>query len=204
MSIVTSTSVDEYFELIVSDAVRGQGLSVSPGAQRYVIGLLSDFAKPEAAAGQTLERSLTLQLDEALHTLDLAERFEKLRLLGDGVLYSAGFFADHYEARGVDPDYVHGIGRRAYESAGQLIRRSSATDVTKAAETDVFGEIAASFATLVRVIADVADRTIAHGVASSRGLLKLYERWLKTRSSSLADALSTHGFVAPRGGRILA
>ena len=38
------------------------------------------------------------------------------------------------------------------------------------------------------------------GVATSRGLLKLYERWLKTRSDRLADALSSHGFVAPRGG----
>ena len=50
------------------------------------------------------------------------------------------------------------------------------------------------------MIGEVANATIAGGVATSRGLLKLYERWLKTRSEKLADALSSHGFVAPRGG----
>jgi hypothetical protein len=203
MAIVTSASVNEFFEEVVQDAIRAQGVQASPAAKTYVIGLLSDFAKPQAPAGQTLDRPLTLLLDEALHTVDLAERFEKLRVLGDGVLYSAGFFADHYEARGVDPGYVHGIGQRAYESAGALIRRGSSTDVTAPQPTDVFGEMASSFHAFVRIIADVADRTVAHGVATSKGLLKLYERWLRTRSESLADALSTHGFVAPRGGRTL-
>ena len=54
------------------------------------------------------------------------------------------------------------------------------------------------------MIAEVANATLARGVATSRGILKLYERWLKTRSERLADALTSHGFVPPRGnGRVL-
>ena len=48
----------------------------------------------------------------------------------------------------------------------------------------------------------VADHFLAKGAGAvgDRGVVKLYERWLKTRSDSLAEALSAHGFIAPRRG----
>ena len=141
-------------------------------ARAYVVALLSDLAKPGNPVEKTLERPLTLLLDEALHTESRGERFEKLRVLGDGVLYSSGFFADHFEARGVDTNYVIGIGKTAYESAGSMIRSSSSsTSVSEQAERiDIFHELAASFASFVELIADVANTTVAHGVATSKGL----------------------------------
>jgi hypothetical protein len=147
---------------------------------------------------RTLERPLTLLLDEALHTSLLAERFEKLRTLGDGVLYSSGFFADHFEARGVDTKYVMSIGRTAYENAGSLLRTGSERDVNNS--IDIFGELAKDFAGFVAVLSEVADATVAKGVATSRGVLKLYERWLKTKNERLGEALASQGFVARRGG----
>ncbi len=75
---------------------------------------------------------------------------------------------------------------------------------------DIFRELSASFARFVEVIGEVANATIARGAASSRGLIRLYERWLKTRSDKLAEALTSHGFIAPgapgggpRGGGVL-
>lgn len=199
MSIVATASVSDFFEEIVDDAMKSRGVSASEGARSYVIALLTDLAKPGSPVERTLERPLTLLLDEALHTAELGERFEKLRTLGDGVLYSSGFFADHFEARGVDTGYLIGIGRTAYDNAGSLIRtRAPATSDEK--KIDIFSELSNGFASFVEVIGEVANATIASGVATSKGLLKLYERWLKTRSETLADALSSHGFVAPRGG----
>jgi hypothetical protein len=198
MSIVAAASVDSFFEEAVEDAMRTRRVNASEGATSYVVALLADLAKPGSPVERTLERPLTLLLDEALHTTELGERFEKLRTLGDGVLYSSGFFADHFEARGVDSHYVINIGRTAYETAGGLIYRP--TDKTEEKGPDIFRELAASFASFVDVIAEVANATVARGVATSRGVLKLYERWLKTRNDRLADALSSHGFVAPRGG----
>jgi hypothetical protein len=212
-SIVASASVADFFEEAVSEAMKSRGVSSSPGARSYVVALLSDLAKPGSPVERTLERPLTLLLDEALHTMELGERFDRLRTLGDGVLYSSGFFADHFEARGVDTGYLIGIGRTAYDSAGSLIRTRSERSLAAAASAastascsppDIFAELSAGFASFVEVIGEVANATIASGVATSRGILKLYERWLKTRSESLADALSSHGFVAPRGsGRVL-
>lgn len=205
MSIVQTASVSDFFEEAVEDAMKSRGVSASNGATSYVVGLLADFAKPTSPVERTLERSLTLLLDEALHTTALAERFEKLRTLGDGVLYSSGFFADHFEARGVDTKYLIGIGRTAYQNAGSLLVPSSSSDVEEEAQApDIFRELASGFADFVAVIAEVANATLARGAATSKGLLDLYERWLKTRSERLAEALSSHGFVAPRGsGRVL-
>lgn len=198
MSIVATTSVEDFFEQALGDAMKSRKMSASDGATSYLIGLLADFAKPGSAGERTLEKSLTLLLDEALHTPTLADRFEKLRTLGDGVLYSSGFFADHFEARGVDAKYIIGIGRTAYEGAGSLLA-SGATTEEESSGPDIFHELAVGFSDFVDVIAEVANATLARGVATSRGLLKLYERWLKTRNERLADALSSHGFVAPRG-----
>lgn len=197
MSIVASACVSDFFEEVVDDAIKAKKMSASDGAKSYVVSLLADLAKPGSPVERTLERPLTLLLDEALHTPELADRFEKLRTLGDGVLYSSGFFADHFEARGVDPSYVMGIGRTAYETAGSLLH-TGANDEERC--LDIFHELATGFVGFVDVVAEVANATLARGAATSRGLLKLYERWLKTRSESLADALSSHGFVAPRGG----
>ncbi|MBX3209873.1 MAG: hypothetical protein KF764_32885 [Labilithrix sp.] len=192
MSIVATASVSGFFEEMVDDALKSRGVNASEGARSYVVALLADLAKPGSPIERTLERPLTLLLDEALKTPERGERFERLRTLGDGVLYSSGFFADHFEARGVDTSYLIGIGRTAYDSAGSLIR-TRASDENK---FDLFAELSEGFASFVDVIGEVANATIASGVATSRGLVKLYERWLKTRSDKLADALSSHGFVA--------
>ena len=218
MSIVATASVSDFFEEAVVDAMKSRGVSASEGARSYVVALLADLAMPGSPVERTLERPLTLLLDEALHTQELGERFERLRTLGDGVLYSSGFFADHFEARGVDTGYLIGIGRTAYDNAGSLIRART-PGRGEEPKFDIFGELSSGFANFVAVIAEVANATIASGVATSRGLIKLYERWLKTRSEKLADALSSHGFVArpafagsasstdgsasPRGGRVL-
>jgi hypothetical protein len=135
-------------------------------------------------------------LDEALRAPDPGERFERLRTLGDGVLYGCGFFSDHFEARGVDAKYLQGLGTRAYEAARSMLLRGAESE-----EMDVFGELSRKFGTFVVVLSDVADATIAMGTESSRGLLKVYERWLKTGNERLAYVLTSRGVVPTRGSK---
>ena len=103
-----------------------EGSKTTGEATTYLVALLADFAAPDKNAGQTMDRPLTFLLDEALHTTKPAERFERLRVLGDGVLYSTGFFADHFEARGVDQKYLIGIGAAAYGAASSMLVSQSA------------------------------------------------------------------------------
>ena len=178
------------------DAIKTRRVEVTDGATTYLVSLLSDFARPDTRAEETMERPLSFLLDEALHTAAPAERFERLRSLGDGVLYTCGFFGDHFEARGVDQKYLIAIGTTAYGAASAMMRVPASEETRK---IDIFGELADKFTCFVGVVAEVADVTIAKGSAGSRGLLKLYERWLKTGSESLAQALTEKGLVPTRG-----
>jgi hypothetical protein len=193
MSIVPAQSVSGFFVEVVEDAMKARRVEATEGATHYLVALLADYAHPDRTAGETLERPMTLLLDEALHAPDPAERFERLRVLGDGVLYGCGFFGDHFEARGIDLAYMHGLGTRAYGAASSMLRAQEGPDV--------FGELANRFGVFVDVVAEVADATIAMGTENPKGLLKVYERWLKTGSERLASALTSHGVVPTRRTR---
>lgn len=196
MTIVAAESVSHFFSEVVEDAMRMQRVEATDGATQYLIALLADYAHPAGRAGEALDRPLTLLFDEALHASDPGERFERLRTLGDGVLYGCGFFGDHFQARGVDPKYLEGLGTRAYGAARSMLLRGPET-----AGHDVFGELAEKFGTFVVVLSDVADITVAMGTESSRGLLKVYERWLKTGNGRLASVLTSRGVVPTRGSK---
>ena len=197
MSILARGTVTDFFHEVVEDAIKTKRVEATDGATTYLVSLLSDYARPDARAEQALERPLAFLLDEALHTPAAGERFDRLRVLGDGVLYTCGFFGDHFVARGVDQKYLVGIGTTAYGAASSMLLVGSGD--AKTAATDVYGELASKFAMFVDVIAEVADTTIAKGVATSKGLLRLYERWQKTKSGTLAQALTSHGLVPMAG-----
>jgi hypothetical protein len=194
MAIVAAQSVSGFFGEVVEDAIRARRVDATNGATHYLVALLADYAHPDNRTGETLDRPLTLLLDEALRVAEPAERFERLRALGDGVLYGCGFFGDHFEARGVDPKYLHGLGTRAYGAASSMLRRG-----THDSGPDLFAELAHNFGVFVGIVGDVADATITMGMESSRGLLKVYERWLRTGSERLATALTSHGVMPTRG-----
>jgi hypothetical protein len=197
MAIVAARSVALFFSEVVEDALRVQRVDATEGAARYLVALLTDYAHPNLRADATLDRPLTLLLDEAVRVADPAERFERLRTLGDGVLYGCGFFGDHFDARGVDPRYLRGLGTRAYGAAGSILRHGQETPTAP----DLFAELASNFDAFVGVLSDVADATVAMGIENSRGLVKAYERWLKTGSDRLAGALTSRGLMPTRGGR---
>ena len=194
MTIVAAESVSDFFSEAVEDAMRAQRVAATEGATRYLVALLSDYAHPAGRTGEALDRPLTLLFDEALRASDPGERFERLRTLGDGVLYGCGFFGDHFVARGVDAKYLHGLGTRAYGAASSMLKQGQ-----EDGGPDLFGELSYKFEAFFEVVAEVADATIAMGTASSKGLLLVYERWLKTGSERLASALTSQGVMPTRG-----
>jgi hypothetical protein len=196
MTILAANSVSGFFHEVVEDAMKARRVDATERATRYLVALLADYAHPTENAESALERPLTLLLDEALRVADPGQRFERLRVLGDGVLYGCGFFGDHFEARGVDAKYLHGLGTRAYGAASSMLRMGQ-----EEREPNLFEELAGKFAVFVDVVGEVANLTIAMGAQSSGGLLRVYERWLKTGSERLASALTSCGVVPTRGPR---
>ena len=188
-----SANLETFFHDVVDDAMRKKRVEATAAAEYYLVSLLTDYARPDARSCEALERPLTLLLDEALHAPG-QERFERLRVLGDGVLYVSGFFAPHLETRGVEVRYVTALGARAYDVAGKMLR-GSAGDGTP----DLFCELSENFAQFAELLTAVAERLSLAATPSSMRVLKLYERWLKTGSEDLGSELLERGLLPVRG-----
>ena len=85
-----------------------------------------------------------------------------------------------------------------------MLRRppaDSADPTSKRPESDdnVFTELAQNFDRFVDVLTTVADATLAQQARGERGIVMLYERWLRSGSTTLAKELGARGLVPHRG-----
>ncbi len=98
----------------------------------------------------------------------------------------SGFFSDSFRRRSVDVDYYVSMGEYAYSS---LSRQD------EEAFGDVFAELAGKFVAFTDVLSDVSERS---GLASHSDILRLYEKWLRTRSPRDGQRLVDRGII-PNG-----
>jgi hypothetical protein len=182
-----------FFGELVVAAREERHVPATDAATAYLTALLTDYARPGALSRDTLERPFTLLLAEAEESAG-GERFERLRALGDGVLYVSGLYSEHLETRGVALRYVTSVGARAYQGARHMLHHAGKAS----SAPDVFGELAERFDTFVELLGAVADRLMARGASSNGSLVKLYERWLHTGSGALGEALVAQGLVPVR------
>lgn len=195
-SIAIAPNITDYFQEVIADAIRVRKVDATTAAATYLVGLLTAYAHPDEAAGATFGKSLTFALHDALEAAS-GERFQRLRALGDHALYAVGFFGGHIEQRGVDKGYVASLGTTAYTHAASMMRRKGARD--HGAPPDVLSELAAKFDRFAAVLRDVAEGTLVCGPRDERSIVKLYERWLRTGSSRLAEELGARGILPTRG-----
>jgi hypothetical protein len=194
MKIDVSPNIEAYFEQIVHEAVHARQVDATAAAEHYLAGILSDYARgvrPEAA----LDRPVTFELHEALAT-EGAERFERLRTIGDAVLYVLGFFGACITRRGADGGYLMSLGASAYGHASSMLRLSGTAHAV-----DVLDELSEGFDRFVIVVREVADSVLAVPNDDTR-VLKLYERWERSGSARLAEILGSVGICpvkAPGG-----
>jgi hypothetical protein len=209
MSIALERSVGGFFHEVVEEAVRERQVDATEQATSYLVSLLTEFTHPDPVRENTFDKPLAFLLDEAFRTSG-AERFQRLRALGDGVLYLSGFFGDHIETRGVDAGYVASVGVTAYRGAATMLGRpeadrkprkaqTGAGDASESSDENVFAELSLKFDRFVEVLAVIAEITLAQQARGERGVLKLYERWLRSGSTTLAKELGARGIVPSRG-----
>jgi hypothetical protein len=155
-----------------------QGTAVDEQTERYVVHLLTLFARAErmheAASDGGGLKTLAQMLAEALEAAGAAERERALQRLGDVSLFTAGFFARGMARRLVDVDYHIAMGGGAYDTLARSLERGR-----RGGPAEVFAELAAKFRQLVDALGEIAD---AAYVYSQRDVLRLYEIWLKTGS----------------------
>ena len=194
-SIAVAPSMTQFFHDVVNDALRARHVEATPEASGYLVGILCDYAHPNEEASTTFSEPLTFLLRDALEAPG-PERLRRLRALGDGVLYAIGFFGEHLTQRGADRRYIEQVGATAYQHAAAILR----TRMVRHAEPPVFSELSAKFERFAAVLGDVAEETLGAMVRDSQSLVRVYERWIRTGSTRLADELGLHGIVLGRGG----
>ncbi len=192
--ILSPQDLRGFLRELVSKAIANQRAAVQPFTELYLVNLLHEYLSAEALYVQSddgtwQQKPLAFLLKEALEERGPA-RVKLLRRLGDTSLFVSGFFPDSLARRSnlVDVDYYIAMGGRAYDALGGMSR-----------ERSLWGELSEKFALLVDLLNEVSERTLS---STNTGLVRLYERFLKTGSTRVQGLLGAQGILASkvRGG----
>ena len=179
-AIVRSESPTEFFRELVETAMENQHVSAHELTSFYVVNLLTGFVYSDARADDG--EPLGTRLARALQTAGAAQR-DGLRQVGDQSLFISGFFSDSLNRSLVDIDYYIQLGECAYRSLARNADRTLG---------EVFDELSDKFTTFVDVLGEVSERT---SLSSNADVLRLYEKWLRTKSRRSGDLLASRGIV---------
>jgi len=181
-ALVRHETPAEYFKELVETAMEHQHVAVHDLTSFYLVNLLTGFVHFDRSSPAVGDEPLGIRLARALQAGGPAQR-TGLREVGDLSLFISGFFSDSLTRSLVDVDYYIQLGECAY---GSLARRG---DV---ALGDVFDELAGKFSAFVDVLGEVSERS---ALSSNSDVLRLYEKWVRTRSRRSGDLLVERGIV---------
>ncbi len=181
-ALVRNESPVEYFRELVESAMQRQQLSARQLTSFYLVNLLAGFVRFDRLPAAGDDEPLGVRFVKALQEAGVRQR-DELRQVGDLSLFISGFFADSLTRSLVDIDYYIQLGENAY---GSLARRGDGTF------GDVFDELSGKFPAFVEVLGEVSERS---ALTSNADLLRLYEKWLRTKSRRSGDLLASRGIV---------
>ncbi|MFL5393740.1 MAG: hypothetical protein ACJ79G_12950 [Myxococcales bacterium] len=189
--VLFAASVHDFFRQIISLALENQRASVQQATELYLANLLGAFVQTESLLereddGTLHQRSLALLLKDALDAEETVQRARMLRRLGDTSLFVSGMFGECLNRGAVDVDYYIEMGGRAYDALGDVA-------VRRGAEPSLWNELSEKFSKLVEVLNEVAERTLLN---SDTGLVRLYEKWMKTGNARVGVLLREQGVPA--------
>ncbi len=205
--IQLATDLKQFFEEQVRETAAKQGCDMSPMATAYLATLLNKFSDANnylqtfppqidpsavALATESKERkSLPILAFLWFDSLgqNPAEQFFTLQHLGDVALFTSGYFNQSIAKSMADMDYYTAMGENAYEQVGKIRESLSAER-----SINVYFELSERFRNFVEVFAELSDQALL--AESKANILKLYERWLNSRSQRLERMLAENGIIA--------
>ncbi len=191
-SLVSTASAREYFKDLLDGAITNQKVPLGEMTEFYLVELLNKYMDVAALYSQTPEgkvddEPLAFQLRRALEAAR-EERVKALRKLGDQSLYVAGFFGDSLGKRLVDIDYYISMGGAAYGALAKMTREAPAGG----SFSSLYEELTQKFTAIVDLFSEVSERV---SVSTNQGVVRLYERWVKTGSDRLTRLLAEQGLI---------
>ena len=192
MRLETQETLQSFFSDCLSKAAQNQRLTLNDVTQIYVIHLLQKaldtskiLASPDSGE---VEEPLALLLGRAASAESLPVKLAMLRQIGDRALFLSGFFSDSFHRKAVDIDYYIAMGGHAYRRASGLVESRYQDKLFP----EVFSELSEKFRPLVDVISEISEMA---GMTQDQDLLRLYERWMFTKSRRLFEKLRENGIT---------
>lgn len=171
----------EYFNEVVEAGLNNRNIKAGPGIQDYLVSLLEHYLDA---------RNLFDQPDTLAETYLIAtnsnpiEKVDLLKKLGDKSLYISGFFGDSLSRKLVDVDYYAGMGGAAYATLANCVREDGVAQVYR-----VFSK---RFFDFVDVLTYISQQSSVH---TDEGLLRLYDRYMRTGSELAKEKLIELGVL---------
>jgi hypothetical protein len=188
--LITETSLQEYFQTSITDALENQKLKAREDTIHYVVNLLTSFSRAEKLFERTPDgmmiRPLALLYAEAVEGTTLEERNRALRRLGDVALFISGVFSQSLNRCVVDIDYYVSMGGSAYSYLSGMMRSTNGGR----AMSSIFDELASKFVDFVDILGEVSEGA---NCSNDTDVLRQYEIWLRTGSTRAADRLRAAG-----------
>lgn len=178
--MLTKVKPIEHFKELVTEAVRHQRVETNEMAVYYLSTLLSDFVLSERLAAEPLAITYLKALNETRSV-----RVRLMKHLGDLSLFTSGFFSDSLKRKAVDVDYYATMGVSCYNSVASMHREERRAEISS-----LFTELAIKFGAFADVLTEVSERS---RLTSSKDILRVYERWLRTKSKQAERLLRTLG-----------
>jgi hypothetical protein len=175
-------NLTEFFRDLLQSAMHSQEVRSSEDTEFYLVKLLEGFAH---APQDWFDRPLGLEYLESFHS-PLAHRYGKLKRVGDTALFVSGLFMESLHRQLVSSDYYMQLGRTAYSHLSVLPGEAGR------GRGDLFGELAERFSDFVRVLAEISFESLFQGDVH---MLRVYTRWMYTRSERDARWLRRHGVI---------
>ncbi|GAB5413731.1 MAG: hypothetical protein Cons2KO_13340 [Congregibacter sp.] len=189
-SITEAPSLEIYF----SEQLREHGRELRPPPDEdtvwYLSTMLTRFGRSESLGsyvdGHTGLRPLALLYGDALEARDDRQRCLLLQQLGDMALFLGALFPHRFTKKGIQQDYVVGMGGGAYDYLADHAGKNR----------HIYRELSGMFARLLDVVARACSTT---RVNNDEDILALYQRWLETGDPAMERQLQGLGMFAGDG-----
>jgi len=178
----------EFFYKHVKKIIKSQNIEITQLSEHYLVNLLADFTLTQKAF------NLKGKDDRPLALIYYQAQFEKadnkikiFKDLGDFSLFITGFFPDSLNRKVNDVDYYISLGRSAYENLSTIFEKNHIYDFTL-----LYYELAEKFVSIASILSEISSDSFTKW---NDGILRLYERWLKTRSKRDERLLCKRGII---------
>jgi len=191
--LILEENLTEYFKETVSMVIEKQKIKTNEMAEFYIVNLLSEFgcAKKVNESGKNDENEpMAILFLKTFHS-SLNEQVKGFKKVGDFSLFVSGFFSDSLRDKLVDIDYYNSIGKMAYNNLSLILK-----DVSNGGTFfNLYQELSINFQSFADVLSEISAMSF---VTSNKDVLRVYERWLKTKGKRDEGLLQEKGIIPIR------